>query len=76
MYRRGSARSARTLLDTYPMLNEQGSTGVNGAAVSTDGELLPRFIISGLFVHASCFVRATPPRRPPFELFSIDTSEA
>jgi hypothetical protein len=40
---------------TYLMLNERGSTGVNGAAVSTDDELLPRFIISGLFVHASCF---------------------
>jgi len=48
----------------YLTFNKRGSTGVNGAAVSTDSELLSRFIISGLFVHVSCFV-GLPLRRPP-----------
>lgn len=40
----------------YLVFNKCGSTGVNGAAVSTDGELLPRFIISDLFMRVSYFV--------------------
>lgn len=40
----------------YLVFNKRGSTGVNGAAVSTDGELLPRFIISDPFMHVCCFV--------------------
>lgn len=42
------------------MFNKRRSTGVNGAAVSTVSELLSRFTISGLFVHASLFRRSSP----------------